>query len=37
MSVSDRLKALKEEKSATNLKAAELFLAENATQKGVVV
>jgi FKBP-type peptidyl-prolyl cis-trans isomerase len=37
MSVSDRLKALKEEKSAANLKAAELFLAENATQQGVVV
>ena len=37
MSVSDRLKALKEEKSATNLKAAELFLAENATKQGVVV
>ena len=37
MSVSDRLKALKEEKSAANLKAAEQFLAENATKQSVVV
>lgn len=37
MSVSDRLKALKEEKSAANLKAAEQFLADNATKKSVVV
>lgn len=37
MSVSDRLKALKEEKAAANLKAAESFLAENATKPGVVV
>ena len=37
MSVSDRLKALREEKAAANLSAAELFLAENANQQGVVV
>lgn len=37
MSVSDRLKALKEEKSVANLKAAEQFLAENATKQSVVV
>ena len=37
MSVSDRLNALKEEKSAANLIAAELFLADNATKQGVVL
>lgn len=37
MSVSDRLKALKEEKAAANLKEAEVFLAENATRQGIVV
>jgi FKBP-type peptidyl-prolyl cis-trans isomerase FklB len=37
MSVSDRLKALKEEKAAANLSAAEKYLAENATKQGVVV
>ncbi len=37
MSVSDRLKALREEKAAANLVAAENFLAENATKQGVVV
>jgi FKBP-type peptidyl-prolyl cis-trans isomerase FklB len=37
MSVSDRLKALKEEKSAANLLAAENYLSENATKQGVVV
>ena len=37
MSVSDRLKAMREEKAAANLKAAEMFLADNATKQGVVV
>jgi FKBP-type peptidyl-prolyl cis-trans isomerase FklB len=37
MSVSDRLKALKEEKAAANLKEAEFFLAENSTKPGVTV
>jgi FKBP-type peptidyl-prolyl cis-trans isomerase FklB len=37
MSVSDRLKALREEKAAANLNAAEMFLADNATKQGVVV
>ena len=37
MSVSDRLKALKEEKAAANLSAAEKYLSENATKQGVVV
>ena len=37
MSVSDRLKALREEKAAANLSAAENYLAENATKQGVVV
>ena len=37
MSVSNRLKALREEKAAANLSAAEFFLAENANQEGVVV
>ncbi|MEN9950062.1 MAG: hypothetical protein RLY85_814 [Bacteroidota bacterium] len=37
MSVSDRLKALREEKAAANLSAAELFLTDNATKEGVVV
>jgi FKBP-type peptidyl-prolyl cis-trans isomerase FklB len=37
MSASDRLKALREEKAAANLSAAELFLADNGTKEGVVV
>ena len=37
MSVSDRLKAMREEKAADNLVAAESFLSENATKQGVVV
>ena len=37
MSVSDRLKALKEEKAAANLSAAETYLSENSTKPGVVV
>jgi len=37
MSVSDRLKALKEEKAAANLSAAEKYLSENATKPGVAV
>jgi FKBP-type peptidyl-prolyl cis-trans isomerase FklB len=37
MSVSDRLKAMREEKSAANLVAAENFLSENANKPGVVV
>ena len=37
MSASDRLKALREEKAAANLSAAELFLADNATKEGVIV
>jgi FKBP-type peptidyl-prolyl cis-trans isomerase FklB len=37
MSVSDRLKALREEKAAANLSAAENYLSENATKQGVVV
>lgn len=37
MSVSDRLKALKEEKSAANLSAAEKYLTGNATKQEVVV
>jgi FKBP-type peptidyl-prolyl cis-trans isomerase FklB len=37
MSVSDRLKAMREEKSAANLIAAENFLSDNATEPGVVV
>lgn len=36
MSVSDKLKAMKDEKSAANLKAGEAFLAENAKKPGVV-
>jgi FKBP-type peptidyl-prolyl cis-trans isomerase len=37
MSVSDRLKAMREEKAAANLNAAEMFLAENATKQDIVV
>ena len=37
MSVSDRLKAMREEKSAANILAAENYLSENATKQGVVV
>lgn len=37
MSVSDRLKALREEKAAANLSAAEIYLSENATKPGIVV
>lgn len=37
MSVSDRLKALREEKAAANLSAAENYLSKNATKQGVVV
>ncbi len=37
MSISYRLKAIKEEKATANLKAAEQFLVENANQQGVVV
>ena len=36
MSVSDKLKAMKDEKAAANLKAGEAFLAENAKKAGVV-
>ena len=36
MSVHDRLKAILEEASAANLKAGEVFLAENAKKEGVV-
>jgi FKBP-type peptidyl-prolyl cis-trans isomerase FklB len=37
MSISDRLKALREGKAAANLSAAEKYLSENATKQGVVV
>ena len=37
MSVSDRLKTMREEKAAANLSAAVNYLSENATKQGVVV
>lgn len=36
MSVTDRLKAMRDEKAAENLKAGEAFLSENAKREGVV-
>jgi FKBP-type peptidyl-prolyl cis-trans isomerase FklB len=36
MSVTDRLKAMRDEKAAENLKAGESFLSENAKREGVV-
>jgi FKBP-type peptidyl-prolyl cis-trans isomerase FklB len=36
MSAADKLKALRDEKAAANLKAGEDFLKENATKEGVV-
>lgn len=36
MSAADKLKALREEKAAANLKAGEIFLAENAKKEGVI-
>ena len=36
MSASDKLKAMKDEKAAANLKAGEAFLAENTKKEGVV-
>lgn len=36
MSITDKLKAMKEEKSAANLKAGEAFLAENGKRENVI-